>query len=455
MNLYLHNSLTRKEELFVPLDASNVRMYVCGPTVYDKPHIGNARSVVVYDILYRLLNYLYGQEYVNYTRNITDVDDKINVAAKERNITIQTLTSEITNIFHNNIDALNCLRPTIEPRATEHINEMIQIIEELIKNGHAYAINGHVYFSVESDPNYGKLAGRNLSEMIAGARIEVVEEKRHPADFVLWKPADSEDDESSVFDSPWGRGRPGWHIECSAMSSKYLGHDFDIHGGGADLMFPHHTNEIAQSTCAKKDSHFARYWVHNGFLTVSGEKMSKSLGNFITVQELLDQGVKGEVIRYVLMSTHYRKPLDFSDKALLDAKKALDSFYRAIEQIGKLPERVPAEIISSLCKDLNVPEVIAILHEMVGQINKTTDINEKLNLAAKLKLSANFLGLLEQKATEWFGIEDSDWIEEKITLRNQAKKDKNWALADIIRDELKAKGISLEDKPEGTIWRKL
>jgi cysteinyl-tRNA synthetase len=429
-------------------------MYVCGPTVYDFPHIGNARSVVIYDVLYRILINQYGQDKVCYVRNITDVDDKINQAAKQKKITIKELTSYITDIFHSDMSKLNCLSPTIEPKATEHINQMVVIIEKLIASNHAYMVDNHVYFSVESDPHYGLLASRNLDDMIAGARVEVNASKRHPADFVLWKPKDDEDDESSIFPSPWGPGRPGWHIECTAMSNEYLGHTFDIHGGGADLMFPHHTNEIAQSICAFKDSQFAKIWVHNGFLTVNGEKMSKSLGNFITVHQLLADGIEGETLRYLLLATHYRKPLDFNNKSLIDAKKSLDGFYRSIEEFASTkPSIADKRIVDALLDDLNTSEAIAILHELGKELNKTKD----QELAAKFKASANLIGLLYHNAVEWFGTASSNdaEIETLIAARNQAKLDKNWELADQIRQQLKDKNIILEDKAGGTtIWRK-
>lgn len=326
--LQLYNTLSGKKEPFKPLKEDHVTMYVCGPTVYARPHIGNARSVVVYDVLFRLLSTLYPQ--VTYVRNITDVDDKINAAAIERGISIQALTSEVTQWFHDDITALGCLPPTHEPRATEHIDGMIEMIEQLIDRGHAYVGSDgeHVLFDVTSYHNYGLLSGRKLEDQEAGARVAVESYKHHAGDFVLWKPADDEDDASSKFDSPWGVGRPGWHIECSVMSSRFLGNSFDIHGGGADLKFPHHENEIAQSCCANEGSVYARYWVHNGFLTVNGEKMSKSLGNFVTVRDLLDAGIKGEVIRLALLMSKYNEPLDWNSEKIRDAEKLLDKWYR-------------------------------------------------------------------------------------------------------------------------------
>ena len=443
MKLSLYNSLTRKTEEFTPLDASNVRMYVCGPTVYDRAHLGNARSVVIYDVLFRLLREIYGENAVKYVRNITDVDDKIIITAKERKITISALTKEVTSWFHADMDALNCLRPSIEPKATEHIVKMIAIIENLIKNGNAYVAENHVLFDVTSPIEgykYGDLSGRIQDELESGARIKVENYKRNPNDFVLWKPADAEDDVSSVFDSPWGKGRPGWHIECSAMSNQHLGADFDIHGGGVDLKFPHHENEIAQAIGAYPHSHYARYWVHNGFLTVNGEKMSKSLGNFTTVKNLLDKGIKGEIIRFALLSSKYNEPLDWNDKLVEDAKKGLDSLYRKISEAGK-EVAVPQEFLIALANDLNFPKAISVLYSAAP--------NE---LAAMGKL----LGILQQDPEKWFkGDESSSEIEDLIAARIAAKKARNWAESDRIRDRLKAQGIILEDHPDGTTgWRK-
>ncbi len=429
----LSNTLTRSVEPFTPADPAHVKMYVCGPTVYARPHIGNARSVVVYDVLARLLRHDFSK--LTYVRNITDVDDKINAAAVERGISIQALTDEVTNQFHADMGALGCARPDVEPKATEHIAQMITIIESLIANGHAYAAEGHVLFAVETDKEYGKLSRRSVKDMVAGARVEVAPYKKYAGDFVLWKPASEKDDASSKFDSPWGVGRPGWHIECSAMSATHLGNDFDIHGGGSDLMFPHHENEIAQSTCAHKGSHYAKYWVHNGFLTVDGEKMSKSLGNFITVKDLLDKGVKGEVIRFALMSTRYNEPLDWSEKLLSDAGKVMDKLYR---KAGEAGGTVNAELLEALRDNLNTPKALAVLQTLEG---------------AELTASAQFMGLVNQE--NWFqGDDDSAWIDAEIEKRNAAKKAKDFAVSDAIRDALKAKGILLEDGPAGTTWRR-
>ncbi len=460
MTLTLHNTLTRRKEAFTPLDPKNVRMYVCGPTVYDRPHLGNARSVVVYDVLYRLLMHLYGKEHVIYVRNITDVDDKINARAKELGVPIQKLTEEVTQQFHADMDALNVLRPTVEPRATTHIAEMHCIIQKLIDNKHAYVKDGHVLFAVDSYKDYGKLSGRKLDELVAGARVEVESYKKHPGDFVLWKPAEHGDDPSSVFDSPWGKGRPGWHIECSAMSSKHLGDTFDIHGGGADLMFPHHENEIAQSRCANEQSEFARYWVHNGFLTVNGEKMAKSAGNFTTVKDLLDKGVKGEVIRLALLSSKYNEPLDWNEKLVHDAKLTLDKWYRLQGQ--KNPPELEAQslkpFLDALCDDLNLPKALSLMHTAKPE---------------ELAVMGALLGILQQDPEIWFkGVtvsaaitEEDDkvggageniaWVNHQIATRTAAKKAKNFAEADHIRKVLADQGIILEDRPDGTTdWRR-
>lgn len=454
--IQLFNTLTRKVETLKAIDPNHLKIYVCGPTVYDRPHLGNARSTVVYDLFFRLFRQVFPQ--VTYVRNITDVDDKINAAAKEQKISIQALTKKITDFFYADIDALKVLRPTHEPRATTHIPEMIAMIERLIAANHAYVSDGHVLFDVSSYQNYGELSNRNLDEMIAGSRVEIATYKKNPLDFVLWKPADAEDDISSVFESPWGRGRPGWHIECSAMSSKYLGADFDIHGGGADLQFPHHENEIAQSRCANPHSRYAHFWIHNGFLTVDGEKMSKSLKNFITVRDLLDQGVAGVVIRYLLLATHYRKPFDFNQKALDDAKKSLEKFYAVAAfpvTATSLKEGFGAKILGYLAEDLNISKVIAALHEAVKEIKASGDEKLKSEFSAVL----DFLGLVDDEFLKEKPVvtgEDEAYITSQITLRLKAKEEKNFKLADEIRQNLLAKGILLEDVSKSeTLWKRL
>lgn len=442
--IHLHNTLTRKKEAFSPERADEVRMYVCGPTVYDRAHLGNARSVVVYDVLFRLLRAIYGEAHVVYVRNITDVDDKINARAKEQDVTIQELTHEVTDWFHEDMSALYNLAPTYEPRATQHIAQMVTMISRLLEREHAYEAGGHVLFAVDQFEGYGLLSGRKLEDLQAGARVEVGSYKRHPGDFVLWKPAAQDDDPSAVFDSPWGAGRPGWHIECSAMSMHYLGESFDIHGGGADLMFPHHENEIAQSCGTGDHVGFAKTWVHNGFLTVGGEKMSKSLGNFKTVRELLDSGIRGEVIRLAFMSTKYNEPLDFNDKLLSDAQKTLDGFYRKIDGVNARAD-VPEAFMAALGDDMNLPKAISLMHKAPP---------------AELKAMGELLGFFSAASADWFhaaapsGMKEAQ-IREAIEHRAEAKANKDFSLADAIRRELEDKGVILEDKPGGiTQWRR-
>ncbi len=471
MNPRFYNSLTRREEAFEPIDAKNVRMYVCGPTVYARAHLGNARSVVVYDVLYRLLCQTYGKEHVTYARNITDVDDKINAAAIENKESIQALTQRVTGWFHEDMDALHCLRPTIEPRATEHIGEMTAMIEALVASGHAYVSENHVLFDVSSDVNYGHLSGRKAEDQEAGARVAVESYKKNAGDFVLWKPADAEDDASSVFDGPFGiKGRPGWHIECSAMSTKHLGADFDLHGGGADLMFPHHENEIAQSCCANKGSHFAKFWVHNGFLTVNGEKMSKSLGNFLTVHDVLESGVEGEVIRLALLSSHYRKPLNWTDKLLDDSRKTLEVLKHAAnrkeyddaavcENWQEQSASYFDKFVEALAHDLNVNQAIFVMRAVAKDI-KVIKNKEDLRAAQQcLREMAGVLGFdLKQAVKETKAKPNAmsdEQIEDYLQSRKDAKAQKDWKAADGIRDVLVGLGIILEDKPDGTTeWRR-
>ena len=461
----LHNSKSRAKEDFVPIDPENVRMYVCGPTVYDRAHLGNARPVVVFDTLYRLLRHVYGGDHVTYVRNFTDVDDKINATALARKEagaagTLEELiaerTEETISWYHQDMDALGTLRPTQEPRATAFIGQMVAMIADLIEKGHAYAAEGHVLFSVESYKAYGALSGRSVDDMIAGARVEVAPYKKDPADFVLWKPST---DDLPGWDSPWGRGRPGWHLECSVMSEKFLSPEFDIHGGGQDLIFPHHENEIAQSTCTG-DAGFAKYWMHNGYLMAEGEKMSKSLGNFYTVHDLLGE-FPGEAIRLALLKTHYRQPLDFTKAGIEEAKRELDGFYGALRGVDGDPavESKTPDIIEALSDDLNTPLALSHLHELAGGLNKAAE-DGKPEAARLLKAAGEFLGLLQQDPEAWFKGEasegglDDDAIDALIAERTQARADKDFERGDEIRDELEAQGILLEDGDQGTTWKR-
>jgi cysteinyl-tRNA synthetase len=455
--IQLTNTLTKRKEPFKPLDPENVRLYVCGPTVYDFAHIGNARPVVVFDVLYRLLRHVYGAEHVTYARNITDVDDKIIKAARENGEPIDALTARTVQAFHDDMAALGALPPDVEPRATQTIPEMVALIARLIERGHAYEADGHVLFHVPSDPHYGCLSHRDREEMIAGARVEVAPYKKDPADFVLWKPSDGD---QPGWQSPWGRGRPGWHIECSAMSAKHLGETFDIHGGGQDLIFPHHENEIAQSTCGT-DGKFARLWMHNGYVIVGGEKMSKSLGNFLTVRQLLDEGLRGEAIRLALLSGHYRQPLDVTREKIAEAKAQLDRLYgalRAAPASGPASEPDDA-LLAALEDDLNTPQALAVLHATASELNKVKSKAEQMALASTLLAGGALLGLLEREPEAWFkgaasdGLPDGE-VEARIAARAAARRAKDFAEADRIRDELAAEGILLEDGPEGTIWKR-
>lgn len=490
--LFLHNSLTRKRERFEPLDPSHVRMYVCGPTVYDLAHIGNARAFVVFDVLARLLRLLYPR--LTFVRNITDVDDKINARAAERGESIAAVTAGPTIDLHADMAALGCLPPDIEPKATAHIAEMITLIEQLLAKGHAYVAEGHVLFAVGSFANYGHLSGRSPDELLAGARIDVAPYKRDPGDFVLWKPSTPD---LPGWESPWGRGRPGWHIECSAMSWRYLGETFDIHGGGRDLLFPHHENELAQSLCAFPGSHFARYWLHNGMLLVGGEKMSKSLGNFFTVRDVLDKVGRGreESVRLLLLRAHYRSELDFNDARLAETRRELDRFYRALQQHWSTLQQCaelgaiepPVSLVEALCDDLNTPKALAALHELADEA-----LAGATAAAAELRSAGKLIGVLQRNPDEYFrpplprdpdehfrppmhatigrqqqpdhprpyvwpgappGGEDA--ITARIAERNEARRARDFARADAIRAELAAQGIVLEDTPQGkTNWRR-
>ncbi|MPY74286.1 MAG: cysteine--tRNA ligase [Alphaproteobacteria bacterium] len=455
--LQIYNTASRRKEQFRPIDRQHVRMYVCGPTVYDFAHIGNARPVVVFDVVYRLLERLYPD--VTYVRNITDVDDKINARAKETGEDIRTLTERTARQFHADVAALGALEPDVEPRATDHIQEMIAIIVELLDKGYAYHEDGHVLFHVPSMPKYGALSGHSRDELIAGARVEVAPYKRDPADFVLWKPS-----ETSLpgWNSPWGRGRPGWHIECSAMSMKYLGQSFDIHGGGRDLIFPHHENELAQSRCAHPGSQYAKYWMHNGYLMAEGEKMSKSLGNFYTINELL-QEFPGEAIRLALLQTHYRQPLDFTKESLRQAKHTLDRFYAALRGVADIaPGDAKADdVMAALLDDINTPLALSALHAALGDLNKAGTDAEKARLKAILLDGGEVMGLLQQDPEAWLrwqptggaGLSDGE-IESLIARRAAARKAKDFGEADRVRAVLSENGVILEDKPQGTIWRR-
>jgi len=460
MALVLYNSLTHGKQPFRPIDSQNVRMYVCGPTVYDYAHIGNARAVVVFDLLYRVLRHEYGAKHVKYVRNITDVEDKIIDAARANNETIEALTTRTARIFHEDMAALGNLPPDVEPRATEHIPQMIAMIEKLIADGHAYAAQGHALFRVASFKDYGKLSRRSRKEMIAGARVEIAPYKEDPGDFVLWKP--STPDQPS-WDSPWGRGRPGWHIECSAMSETHLGTHFDIHGGGIDLVFPHHENEVAQSVCAHEGEPFVNFWVHNGFLSVDSTKMSKSLGNFVTAHEVLEKW-PGEVVRLALLSSHYRDPLDWTEERLRQESQRLFRFYVALNRgrhpISSNPDLIPNQVREALADDLNAPLALARLHELVHEINlahERNDIEKRDLLQVALASGGQMLGLLEGDPEVFLkGAQAGDavQVEQRIADRALARKERRFADADRIRDELVAGGIILEDGPSGTAWRR-
>lgn len=460
MSLYLHNTLSGKKEAFTPIDPKRVTLYVCGPTVYNYVHIGNARPVVVFDVLFRLLRRLYGDEQVVYARNITDIDDKIIKAARENNEPIDAITSRFASAFEEDMAQLNALAPSVVPRATDHVAEMVQMIETLIAKGHAYEAEGHVLFSVQSMQDYGRLSKRSLDDMLAGARVEVAPYKQYPGDFVLWKPSD---EEQPGWESPWGRGRPGWHIECSAMIGKHLGPVIDIHGGGQDLIFPHHENEIAQGCCAN-GTEYVRYWMHNGYINIDGEKMSKSLGNFRLVRELL-KGYRGELLRFTLLSSHYRSPLNFSEEILSQAQSSLDGLYYALLGRGETIEPTADyqladdhPVIMALLDDLNTAEAISALHGIAARLNKAA-IEDKPLLKAELLAAAALLGLLSHEPASWFqekaGSSDglgSDQINALVEERTAAKKARDFARADAIRAQLLDAGIVLEDTREGTRW---
>jgi cysteinyl-tRNA synthetase len=444
--LNIFNTLSNKKEKFLPMNEKKVGMYVCGPTVYDYPHIGNARPLIIFDILFRLLRNIYGEDKVKYVRNITDIDDKIIASAKEKDLKIESLTKEITESFHKDCDYLNCFIPSFEPRATENISGMIKMISDLIKNNHAYEKEKHVYFSVSSFRDYGKLSNKNTAELIAGSRVKVSKHKKNPLDFVLWKPSENND---PGWDSPWGKGRPGWHLECSVMGEKYLGKKFDIHGGGLDLIFPHHENEIAQSRCANKTDSYANYWVHNGFVTLDKEKMSKSIGNYVSIKSLKEK-YNGQVIRLALLTAHYKQPLLWNEKLINESKKILNKWYSQFEKTNS--KDLDEDILKSLLDDLNTPGYLTKLHAMY-------DESLKGNIKSKVKFNkaCNLIGLLEDDKKTWENFNnnmfDNKLIEERIKTRNNARKLGNYKLADSIRKELDDKGIVIEDNEDETAWK--
>ena len=448
-DIFLSNSLGNKKEKFVPINKNKIGIYVCGPTVYDDPHIGNARPLVVFDILYRVLKCRFGEKTVTYVRNITDIDDKIIQSSNEKKISTQELTKKITKNFHEDCAYLGCQKPTFEPKATENISLMIEMINKLIQNGYAYLNNLHIYFEVKKFKDYGKLSNKNLDELIAGSRVEVSENKKNPEDFVLWKPSK---DNEPFWESPWGKGRPGWHLECSVMSKKYLGDKFDIHGGGRDLIFPHHENEIAQSRCANDTKVFANYWIHNGFITMSNEKMAKSQGNILKIMDLKKK-INGQVLRLALMSAHYKQPLDWNDKLLEDSKSTIDKWYQMFVSI-KNKIKIPETMLLPLYDDLNTPGYIGNLHKLFDKANSGNSKDKEIFVSA-----CNFVGLLNETKEQWLEFKKTrssiseNEILSKINLRNKARESKDYGFADKIRKELLNKGVLIEDKTGKTIWK--
>ena len=448
-DIFLTNNLSNKKEKFVPIDKKKIGMYVCGPTVYDDPHIGNARPLVIFDILFRVLKCKYGNQSVNYIRNITDIDDKIIQASQDKKISVSEITKKVTKNFHDDCIFLNCQKPTEEPKATENINLMIDMINELLKKNFAYKKNGHVYFEVNKFKDYGNLSNKKLEDLIAGSRVEISENKKNPEDFVLWKP--SNENEPS-WKSPWGQGRPGWHLECSAMSKRFLGNEFDIHGGGIDLLFPHHENEIAQSRCANDTKVFANYWVHNAFITISNEKMAKSQGNILKINDFKEK-VSGQILRFALMSAHYKQPLDWNDKLLNECKNTIDKWYQIYLSL-KTPLKIPNEMLLPLYDDLNTPGYISNLHNLFDKAKNGNENDKKIFISA-----CNFVGLLNETKDQWLEfkkkkslISEQDIIK-KIDLRNKARENKDYKEADRIRNELLDKGVLIEDKDGKTIWK--
>jgi len=446
--LNIFNTLSGQKEKFVPINKNKVGMYVCGPTVYDFPHIGNARPLVVFDVLYRLLSKIFGKNKVTYVRNITDIDDKIIDSSKKNKVTVDKLTTSITKSFYEDCKYLNCLKPNFEPRATEHIKDMIVMTENLLKNNYAYEKDKHVYFSVNSFKNYGKLSKKNTEELVAGARVEVSKLKKDPLDFVLWKPSSIED---PGWDSPWGRGRPGWHLECSVMSEKFLGKNFDIHGGGLDLIFPHHENEIAQSCCSNKVEKFANYWLHNGYVTFNKEKMSKSLGNIITIEKMRGT-INGQVIRLALLSAHYKQPLDWNENLIKESQNTLDKWYTLFEKTTQ--DDLDDDLLKPLLEDINTPGYISKLHLLYDKASKGDSSSRKLFLAG-----CKLIGLLEEDLETWKKFKktkskiDEKTIKSKIKDRENARKKGNYKLADSIRKELESSGVIIKDKGDKTTWK--
>jgi len=447
--LYISNSLGNKKEKFIPIDTNNIRIYVCGPTVYDDPHIGNARPLVVFDILYKVLKCKFGLKNVNYVRNITDIDDKIIQSSLDKKISTQELTEKITKNFHDDCVYLGCEKPTHEPKATENIPLMIDMINKLLENGYAYLNNNHVYFEVKKFKDYGKLSNKNLNDLIAGSRVEISENKKNPEDFVLWKPSNENE---PFWESPWGKGRPGWHLECSVMSKKYLGDKFDIHGGGRDLIFPHHENEIAQSRCANNNEVFANYWVHNSFITMSNEKMAKSQGNILKITDFKNN-INGQVLRYALISAHYKQSLDWNDKLIEESQSTINKWYESYVELNK-EVLIPEEYLEPLYDDLNTPGYIANLHKLFEKAQKG-DLKDKEIFTS----ACNFIGLLTETKSKWLDFKKSKLnisekeIKDKILERDSARDNKNYELADKIRKELLDKGVSIEDKNGKTFWK--
>ena len=448
-DLYISNSLGNKKEKFIPIDNNNIKIYVCGPTVYDDPHIGNARPLVVFDILFKVLKCKFGLKNVNYVRNITDIDDKIIQSSFDKKITTQELTEKITKNFHDDCIYLGCEKPTHEPKATENISLMIDMINQLLENGYAYLNNNHVYFEVKKFKDYGKLSNKNLNDLIAGSRVEISEHKKNPEDFVLWKPSNENE---PFWESPWGNGRPGWHLECSVMSKKYLGEKFDIHGGGRDLIFPHHENEIAQSRCANNNEVFANYWVHNGFITMSNEKMAKSQGNILKISDFKNN-INGQVLRYALISTHYKQSLDWNDKLIEESQNIINKWYESYVELNK-KVLIPEEYLEPLYDDLNTPGYIANLHKLFEKAQKGELKDKEIFTSA-----CNFIGLLTETKSKWLDFKKNklniseEEIRDKIFERNSARDNKNYELADKIRKELLDKGVLIEDKNGKTVWK--